>query len=149
MHSFNPHDVYAISELFGEEERLAYATVLEWVKERFMPLIDEHYEAGTFPLQVVPELAALGVFGATLPESYDCAGVSATAYGLINQALEYGDSGLRSFVSVQSGLVMYPIFAFGSEEQQAQVAAAPGARRGTGLLRADRAGSRQQSRAGW
>lgn len=118
MSSFNPDDIYAISELFSPEERLISSTVLDWVKERFLPLIEEHYEAGTFPLQVVPELAGLGVFGATLPETYDCAGVSATAYGLINQALEYGDSGLRSFVSVQSGLVMYPIYAFGSEEQK-------------------------------
>jgi glutaryl-CoA dehydrogenase len=83
-----------------------------------MPLIEPHYEAGTFPLDLVPELAALGVFGATLPERYGCAGVGHTAYGLINQALEYGDSGLRSFVSVQSGLVMYPIHAFGSEAQR-------------------------------
>src|SRR5690606_26388626 len=77
-----------------------------------------HYEAGTFPLELVPELAELGVFGPTLPEKYGCAEVNYTSYGLINQALEYGDSGLRSFVSVQSGLVMYPIFAFGSEAQK-------------------------------
>jgi glutaryl-CoA dehydrogenase len=118
MLSTNPHDVFAVSGLFTEEERLVHDTVLAWVKERFMPLIDGHYEAGTFPLQLIPELAALGVFGATLPEAYGCAEASATAYGLINQALEYGDSGLRSFVSVQSGLVMYPIFTFGSEEQK-------------------------------
>lgn len=118
MLNINPHDLYQIDELFSSEERLIHDTMLSWVKERFLPLIEEHYEAGTFPMQLVPELAALGVFGATLPEEYGCAGVSASAYGLINQALEYGDSGLRSFVSVQSGLVMYPIFAFGSEEQK-------------------------------
>ncbi|HYJ11332.1 MAG TPA: acyl-CoA dehydrogenase family protein, partial [Polyangiaceae bacterium] len=83
-----------------------------------MPLIEEHYEAGTFPLELVPELAELGVFGATLPEKYGCAGVSATAYGLINTALEYGDSGLRSFVSVQGSLSMWPIWKYGSEEQK-------------------------------
>ncbi|MCC7476856.1 acyl-CoA dehydrogenase family protein [bacterium] len=116
--SHNALDLYKLDELFSDEERIIRSAVLDWVKERFMPLIEEHYEAGTFPLELVPELAELGVFGATLPEQYGCAGVSHTAYGLINQALEYGDSGLRSFVSVQSGLVMYPIYAFGSEEQR-------------------------------
>ncbi len=116
--SHNALDLYKLDELFTDEERIIRSAVLDWVKERFMPLIEEHYEAGTFPLELVPELAELGVFGATLPEEYGCAGVSHTAYGLINQALEYGDSGLRSFVSVQSGLVMYPIYAFGSEEQK-------------------------------
>src|SRR5690242_2320221 len=106
MPAFNPHDIYEAFELFSDEERLIHATVLDWVKARFMPLIEQHYEAGTFPLELLPELAELGVFGATLPEDYGCAGVGHSAYGLINQALEYGDSGLRSFVSVQSGLVM-------------------------------------------
>jgi glutaryl-CoA dehydrogenase len=114
----DPHDIYRISELFSDEERLIHDSVLDWVKERFLPLIEQHYEAGTFPLELVPELAELGVFGPTLPEKYGCAEVNYTSYGLINQALEYGDSGLRSFVSVQSGLVMYPIFAFGSEAQK-------------------------------
>jgi glutaryl-CoA dehydrogenase len=116
--TINPLDVYNVHELFTDEERLIHASVLDWVKERFLPLIEQHYEAGTFPLELVAELGELGVFGATLPEQYGCAGASATAYGLINQALEYGDSGLRSFVSVQSGLVMYPIFAFGSDAQK-------------------------------
>src|ERR1043166_6140569 len=116
--AINPLDIYEVGELFSDEERLVHETVLDWVRTRFLPLIEAHYEAGTFPTELLPELAALGVFGATLPEEYGCANVSATAYGLINQALEYGDSGLRSFVSVQSGLVMYPIFAFGSEEQK-------------------------------
>ena len=118
MAQTNPHDIYQIAELFSDEERLIHDSVLDWVKERFMPLIEEHYEAGTFPLELVPELAELGVFGPTLPQKYGCAETTYTAYGLINQALEYGDSGLRSFVSVQSGLVMYPIFAFGSEAQK-------------------------------
>jgi glutaryl-CoA dehydrogenase len=116
--AINPLDIYDVAALFSDEERLIHQTVKDWVVENFLPLVEEHYEAGTFPLQLVGELARLGVFGATLPEEYGCAGVSHTAYGLINQALEYGDSGLRSFVSVQSGLVMYPIFAFGSEEQK-------------------------------
>jgi glutaryl-CoA dehydrogenase len=114
----NPLDIYDVAALFTDEERLIHETVKDWVKARFLPQIETHYEAGTFPLELIAELAELGVFGATLPEEYGCAGVSHTAYGLINQALEYGDSGLRSFVSVQSGLVMYPIFAFGSEEQK-------------------------------
>lgn len=118
MAATDPHDIYLLSELFTAEERLIYATVLDWVRQRFLPLVETAYEEERFPLELVPELAALGVFGATLPEKYGCAGVSATAYGLINQALEYGDSGLRSFVSVQSGLVMYPLYAFGSEEQR-------------------------------
>jgi glutaryl-CoA dehydrogenase len=118
MPQTDPHDIYALNELFNDEERLVYETVLDWVRQRFLPLIEEAYEEERFPLELVPELAQLGVFGATLPEEYGCADVSATAYGLINQALEYGDSGLRSFVSVQSGLVMYPIHAFGSEEQR-------------------------------
>ena len=118
MANSDPQDFYCIDELFSAEERLIYDTVLEWVRQRFLPLIEEAYEEERFPLELVPELGALGVFGATLPEQYGCAGVSATAYGLINQALEYGDTGLRSFVSVQSGLVMYPIYSFGSEEQR-------------------------------
>jgi len=111
-------DIYNVSELLSDEERLAYETVHEWVTERYLPLIEAHYEAGTFPVEVVPELGELNVFGATLPEQYGCAGTTATAYGLINQAVEYGDSGLRSMVSVQSGLVMYPIYRYGTEEQR-------------------------------
>lgn len=120
MPAFDPHDIYACAELFSPDERLIYDAVLDWVKGRFLPLIEPHYEAGTFPLDLVPELASLGVFGATLPEQYGCAGVGHSAYGLINQALEYGDSGLRSFVSVQSGLVMYPIYSYGTEAQRAK-----------------------------
>ena len=118
MAAINPSDLYLVDELFSEEERAVRDAVMKWVRTRYLPLIEEHYEGGTFPLEVVPELGELGVFGATLPEEYGCAGASATAYGLINQAMEYGDSGLRSFVSVQSGLVMYPIFRYGSENQR-------------------------------
>ena len=118
MAATDPHDIYQLDELFADDEIIIRDTVLDWVKSRFMPLIEEHYEAGTFPMELAPELAKLGVFGATLPERYGCAGVSQSAYGLINLALEYGDSGLRSFVSVQSGLVMYPIHRYGSDEQK-------------------------------
>ena len=89
-----------------------------WCSERFMPLIMEHFEAGTFPMELVPELAELGVFGPTVPEEYGGAGLNSVTYGLICQELERADSGLRSFVSVQGSLVMYPILAYGSEEQK-------------------------------
>jgi glutaryl-CoA dehydrogenase len=93
-------------------------TVRAWVTERYLPIVAEHFEAGTFPMELVPELAELGVFGPTTPEEYGGAGLNHVAYGLICQELERGDSGLRSFVSVQGSLVMYPIHAFGSEAQK-------------------------------
>src|SRR5437879_9662760 len=82
-----------------------------------MPVIAEHYLEGRFPKHLVPQMADLGLFGANLPEEYGCAGLNNVAYGLIMQELERGDSGLRSFASVQGSLVMYPIYPFGSEEQ--------------------------------
>lgn len=118
MPKHSPLDLYHVDELYSTEQCLIRDTVLEWVKERFLPLIEDHYEAGTFPQEVIPELAELGVFGATLPEKYNCSDVGATAYGLINQSLEYGDTGLRSLVSVQSSLVMFPIYRYGSEAQR-------------------------------
>jgi len=111
-------DYYAIEELLTEEERLVRDTARRFVEEEFQPHIVEAYRNGTFPMQLVPRLAELGFFGPTLPEAYGCAGASSVAYGLISQELERGDSGLRSFASVQSSLVMYPIFAFGSESQK-------------------------------
>ena len=111
-------DYYAIEELLTEEERLVRDTARRFVEEEFQPHIVEAYRNGTFPMQLVPRLAELGFFGPTLPEAYGCAGASSVAYGLISQELERGDSGLRSFASVQSSLVMYPIFAFGSEAQK-------------------------------
>jgi glutaryl-CoA dehydrogenase len=92
--------------------------VRQFVDERVLPIIGDHYVEGRFPLQLVPEMAELGVFGANLPEEYGCAGLNNVAYGLIMQELERGDSGVRSFASVQGALVMYPIYAFGSEEQK-------------------------------
>ena len=83
-----------------------------------MPVIGEAYVAGKFPKQLVPQMAELGLFGANLPEEYGCAGLNNVAYGLIMQELERGDSGVRSFASVQGALVMYPIYTFGSEEQK-------------------------------
>ena len=89
-----------------------------YVDDEIIPIIGEHYIEGKFPLQLIPQMAELGLFGANLPEEYGCAGLNNVAYGIINQELERGDSGLRSFSSVQGALVMYPIYAFGSEEQR-------------------------------
>jgi glutaryl-CoA dehydrogenase len=115
---FDGVDFYDLASLLSEEERAVQAAVRQWVDERFLPVIPEHYLAGTFPTELIPEMGALGFLGANLPEAYGCAGLGNVAYGLIMQELERGDSGVRSFASVQGGLVMYPIFAFGSEEQK-------------------------------
>lgn len=110
-------DLYNIDRLLSEEERLVRDTVRKFVSERVLPIISEHFEAGTFPRELIPEIAGLGLFGMHL-EGYGCAGMSAVCYGLACQELEAGDSGLRSFVSVQGSLAMFPIYAFGSEEQK-------------------------------
>ncbi|HEX9037141.1 MAG TPA: acyl-CoA dehydrogenase family protein [Ktedonobacterales bacterium] len=113
----SPLDLYNVDHLLNEEERLVRDTVRTFVRDRVLPLIGEHFEAGTFPRELVPELAEMGLLGMHL-EGYGCAGLSAVCYGLACQELEYGDSGLRSFVSVQGSLAMFPIHAFGSEEQK-------------------------------
>ena len=118
MRPFQQLDYVRLDEQFSEDERMVRDTVRGWVTERYLPLAMEHFEAGTFPMQLVPELAELGVFGPTIPAEYGGAGLNNVAAGLIYQELERGDSGLRSFVSVQGGLVMYPIHAFGSEAQK-------------------------------
>ena len=118
MDTFRQLDFLNLDDQFAEEELMVRDTVRSWVSERFMPLIMEHWEAGTFPKELTPELGELGVFGPTIPEEYGGAGMNSVTYGLICQELERGDSGLRSFVSVQGSLVMYPIFAYGSEEQK-------------------------------
>jgi len=118
MDPFRPLDFLGLDDEFSEEERMVRDTVRGWVSERFLPCVMEHFEAGTFPRELTPELAELGVFGPTLPEEYGCPNLNSVAYGLICQELERGDSGLRSFVSVQGSLVMYPIFAYGSDEQK-------------------------------
>jgi glutaryl-CoA dehydrogenase len=110
-------DLYNIDHLLSEEERMVRDTVRQFVRERILPVIGEHFEAGTFPRELIPEIANLGLLGMHL-EGYGCAGLSAVAYGLACQELEAGDSGLRSFVSVQGSLAMFPIWAFGSEEQK-------------------------------
>ena len=110
-------DFYDIDSLLTEEELIVRDSIRKWSREEFAPIVEHHYREGTFPLQKALELAPLGAFGANI-EGYGCAGLSNIAYGLIMQELEYVDSGLRSFVSVQGALVMYPIHAYGSEEQK-------------------------------
>jgi glutaryl-CoA dehydrogenase len=110
-------DFYRVDELLSDEERLVRSTVARFVDERFLPIVAEHYERATFPMEIVPELARLGVFGMHL-QGYGAAGMSNVMYGLACQELERGDSGLRSFVSVQGSLCMFPIHRYGSEEQK-------------------------------
>ena len=110
-------DLYNIDYLLSEEERLVRDTVRKFVNERVLPIIGERFEAGTFPRELIPAIAELGLLGMHL-EGYGCAGLSAVSYGLACQELEAGDSGLRSFVSVQGSLAMFPIRSFGSEEQK-------------------------------
>lgn len=111
-------DYYQIGASFSEEEILAQKTCRQFVEEKFNPLIIEYHRQGKFPMQLVREIGSLGFFGPTMPAEYGGAEMSNTAYGLIMQELERGDSALRSFVSVQSGLVIYPIYTFGSEEMK-------------------------------
>src|SRR5437016_945446 len=110
-------DLYNIDYLLSEEERMVRDTVRKFVQDRVLPIIGEHFEAGTFPRELIPTIAELGLLGMHI-EGYGCAGLSAVSYGLACQELEAGDSGLRSFVSVQGSLAMFPIYAFGSEEQK-------------------------------
>ncbi|MBK6422066.1 MAG: acyl-CoA dehydrogenase family protein [Gemmatimonadetes bacterium] len=118
MPNFSGVDFYDISGLLTEEERAVRDTVRQWVDDRLMPIIGDCYVEGRFPKELIPGMAELGMLGANLPEAYGCAGLNSVAYGLIMQELERGDSGIRSFASVQGALVMYPIYAFGSEEQK-------------------------------
>jgi len=115
---FHGVDFYNLDSLLAEEERAVRDTVRSWVDDQIIPVIGDAYLAGKFPKQLVPGMAELGLFGANLPEQYGCAGLNNVAYGLIMQELERGDSGLRSCASVQGGLVMWPIHAYGSEAQK-------------------------------
>jgi len=114
----NPLDLYDVRSLLTDEERMVQDTVGRFVDEKVLPIIGDCFDQARFPSELVPEIASLGLLGATIPEKYGCAGMSGVSYGLICQELERGDSGLRSFASVQSSLVMYPIYAYGSEEQR-------------------------------
>jgi len=117
MEKFKGVDYYGIEALLSEEERMVRDAVRDWVEAEFLPIIQEHHRAGTFPAHLIPKLGEMGVFGANL-QGYGCAGLNNVAYGLIMQELERGDSGLRSCASVQGALVMYPIHAYGSEGQK-------------------------------
>ncbi|NDD63740.1 MAG: acyl-CoA dehydrogenase [Acidobacteria bacterium] len=116
--SLSEVDFYRLDTLLSDEEKMIRQSVRTFVDERIRPIIGRCFEESRFPKEIIPELASLGVFGANLPEKYGCAGVSNVAYGLITQELEAGDSGIRSFASVQGALCMYPIYAFGTEEQR-------------------------------
>jgi glutaryl-CoA dehydrogenase len=116
---YQPLDFLALDDLLSDDERLVRDTVRAFVADRVLPIIESHFRAGTFPAQLVPEMAVLGLYGSNL-HGFGCAGLNNVAYGLIMQELERGDSGLRSFVSVQGALCMYPIFTFGSEEQKSR-----------------------------
>jgi glutaryl-CoA dehydrogenase len=117
MHPFQGVDFLEFDSLLSDEERLVRGTARRFVDERVLPIIEEHNRHATFPIDLVPEMGGLGFFGATLP-AYGCAGMSHVANGLVMQELERGDSAMRSFASVQSSLVMYPIFTYGSEAQK-------------------------------
>ena len=118
MSKFSGVDYFSISELLSDEEKLVQESIRDFVSADVIPIIEEHYQNGTFPREIVQKLGELGVFGITLPEKYGCPNLNNICYGLAMQELERGDSGLRSFASVQSSLVMYPIFTFGSENQK-------------------------------
>ncbi|PYP85635.1 MAG: acyl-CoA dehydrogenase [Blastocatellia bacterium AA13] len=111
-------DFFKLDSLLSDEERLVRQSVRSFVEKEINPIIAECYEAGRFPTELIPKLAELGVLGANLPEKYGCAGMNNVGYGLVMQELEAGDSGIRSFASVQGALCMYPIYKFGSEEQR-------------------------------
>jgi glutaryl-CoA dehydrogenase len=117
MDKFRGVDYYGFDELLTEEQRMMRDAVRDWVEAKFLPIVSQHHRDGTFPMELARDLGEMGVFGATL-KGYGCAGLDNVAYGLIMQELERGDSGLRSFASVQSGLVMYPIYSYGSDVQK-------------------------------
>ena len=117
MEPLDPTDLYAIRSLLSDDERQVQETVARFVDERVLPIIAEAFENDRFPEELICEIASLGLLGCNI-DGYDCAGLNNVCYGLVCQELERGDSGLRSFVSVQGSLVMYPIFAMGSDEQK-------------------------------
>jgi len=117
MPAFPGVDFIEFDSLLNDEEKLVRQTARRFVDEQVIPIIEKHNREGSFPMHLVPQVAELGFFGANL-SGYGCAGMSNAGYGLVMQELERGDSGLRSFVSVQSALVMYPIYAYGSDAQK-------------------------------
>jgi len=115
---FNAPDYYLLDDLLTEEHKIVRAAVRDWVNRSVKPIIEENYEKAVFPRHLINELGEIGAFGPFIPENYGGAGMDYIAYGLIMQELERGDSGVRSMASVQTSLVMYPIYSFGSEEQK-------------------------------
>ncbi len=118
MNSFKGVDYFEIDSLLSDEEKMVRDSVREFVSEEIIPIIEKYNRESRFPMELIPKMAELNLFGTTLPQKYNCAELNNVSYGLVMQELERGDSGIRSFVSVQSALVMYPIFTFGSEEQK-------------------------------
>src|ERR1700738_2225508 len=117
MPSFPGVDFIDFDSQLNDEEKLVRQTTRQFVDNEVIPIIEKHNREATFPNHLIPQLGELGFFGASL-HGYGCAGMSSVAYGLVTQELERGDSGLRSFVSVQSALVMFPIYAYGSDAQK-------------------------------
>ncbi|MDL1875677.1 acyl-CoA dehydrogenase, partial [Cytophagia bacterium CHB2] len=117
MPNLNPYDFYNIEASFSDEEKAVRDQVREFVQKEVKPVIRDHFREGTFPARLIKPIGEMGLLGANL-SGYGCPGLNNVAYGLIMQELEFGDSGIRSFASVQGALVMYPIWAFGSEEQK-------------------------------
>ena len=118
MDKYEAHDYYLIDELLTEEQKLIRQSAREWLKAEVSPIIEDYYERGEFPNQILPGLAATGSFGPYIPEEYGGAGLDQISYGLLMQELERVDSGVRSTASVQSSLVMYPIWKYGNEDQR-------------------------------
>ena len=118
LKTLNPYDLFDVRSLLSEEERAVQDSVARFTDERVLPIIGDCFDQGRFPTELIGEIADMGLLGSSLPEQYGGAGLNSVSYGLICQELERGDSGIRSFVSVQSSLCMYPIYAYGSEEQR-------------------------------
>jgi len=115
---FESLDYYQIDSQLNDEEKIVRQTARKFVEDKYLPLINEYHQKAKFPVEIIPQLGTLGFLGPTLPEEYGGAALNSIAYGLIMQELERGDSGLRSFASVQGGLVIYPIYSFGSKAQK-------------------------------
>ncbi|MBI3722461.1 acyl-CoA dehydrogenase family protein [bacterium] len=116
-HAFRGEDFFSLDDLLSDEERAVRDAARAFVSDKIIPIVEKHHRNATFPTELIPQFGEMGFLGANL-HGYDCAGVNNVAYGLIMQELERGDSGVRSYCSVKGGLVMYPIFSFGSEKQK-------------------------------
>jgi glutaryl-CoA dehydrogenase len=111
---FKGVDYFNLNDLFSEEEQMIQTTVRQFVDKSYLPIVSQYHRLGKFPTEIIPELGKLGALGVTIPEEYGGPGLSNFIYGVTMQELERGDSGLRSFASVQGSLVMYPIYTYGS-----------------------------------